>query len=110
MLSQTIESLSTIANASDLLILRPILANDKIETINIAKHIGTYDISIEKAKETCELFAPKSPVTKPNLSTSIRLENELSNLNNLEQELLESQHWASSNWIKKQVCEYDLLF
>ncbi|WHQ35706.1 tRNA uracil 4-sulfurtransferase ThiI [Mycoplasmopsis bovis] len=88
--SQTIESLSTIANASDLLILRPILANDKIETINIAKHIGTYDISIEKAKETCELFAPKSPVTKPNLSTSIRLEDELSNLNNLEQELLES--------------------
>ncbi len=88
--SQTIESLSTIANASDLLILRPILANDKIETINIAKHIGTYDISIEKAKETCELFAPKNPVTKPNLSTSIRLENELSNLNNLEQELLES--------------------
>lgn len=47
--SQTIESLSTIANASDLLILRPILANDKIETINIAKHIGTHDISIEKA-------------------------------------------------------------
>nr|WP_318027261.1 hypothetical protein [Mycoplasmopsis bovis] len=47
--SQTIESLSTIANASDLLILRPILANDKIETINIAKHIGTYDISIGKS-------------------------------------------------------------
>ncbi|WP_029513187.1 tRNA uracil 4-sulfurtransferase ThiI [Mycoplasmopsis primatum] len=88
--SQTLESLSTIACASDLLILRPLLTNDKIETINIAKQIGTYDLSIEKAKETCELFAPKSPVTKPNLQTAIDLEKELVKLPELEKDLLDN--------------------
>ncbi|CAL58829.1 putative tRNA sulfurtransferase [Mycoplasmopsis agalactiae] len=94
--SQTIESLSTIASASDLLILRPLIANDKVETINIAKQIKTYDISIEKAKETCELFAPKNPVTKPNLATALRLEEELTQLKDLEEELLanEIEHYT----------------
>ncbi|MEA4115634.1 tRNA uracil 4-sulfurtransferase ThiI [Mycoplasma sp. 744] len=88
--SQTLESLSTIASASELLIIRPLLANDKNETIEIAKKIGTYEISIEKANETCELFAPKKPVTKPKLEHSKQLESELNLLNELENELLEN--------------------
>ncbi|UUM19153.1 tRNA uracil 4-sulfurtransferase ThiI [Mycoplasma sp. 1018B] len=88
--SQTLESLSTIASASKLLILRPLLINDKNETIEIAKKIGTYEISIEKANETCELFAPKKPVTKPKLEYSEQLESELNLLDELENELLEN--------------------
>ncbi|QSB07682.1 tRNA 4-thiouridine(8) synthase ThiI [Mycoplasma tauri] len=89
--SQTLESLSTIANATNLLIFRPLLTNDKIETIEIAKKIGTYDLCIEKTKETCELFAPQWPVTKPRLEKSIELEKELNKLPELEKELIENR-------------------
>ncbi|VEU75798.1 thiamine biosynthesis protein ThiI [Mycoplasmopsis maculosa] len=88
--SQTLESLSTIANASDLLIFRPLLTNDKIETIEIAKKIGTYEPSIIKANETCELFAPKQPVTKPTLEKSLEYEKELAQIPNFEDEILNS--------------------
>lgn len=74
--SQT-ESLSVINDSSNKLVLRPLLTKDKVETIDIAKKIGTYEISIIPANETCELFAPKEPVTKPKLIQAERLENEL---------------------------------
>ncbi|WP_027334661.1 tRNA uracil 4-sulfurtransferase ThiI [Mycoplasmopsis felifaucium] len=89
--SQTLESLYTINDATDLLVLRPLLTNDKLETIEIAKKIGTYDISIIQANETCELFAPKQPVTKPNLETAEKLENELNKINSFEKDILENQ-------------------
>ncbi|EIE40647.1 tRNA uracil 4-sulfurtransferase ThiI [Mycoplasmopsis canis] len=86
--SQTLESLSTIGAATRMQILRPLLTFDKNEIINIAKKIKTYDISIIKANETCELFAPKEPTTKPSLEQALALEEELSGIQDLEKELL----------------------
>ncbi|QJR43396.1 tRNA 4-thiouridine(8) synthase ThiI [Mycoplasma miroungigenitalium] len=86
--SQTLESLSVINQSSSKLVLRPLLTKDKVETINIAKQIGTYEISIEKANETCEMFAPKEPVTKPRLEDVIKLENELNNLEKFESNII----------------------
>jgi len=43
-------------------ILRPLLTFDKQEIIEIAKEIGTYEIS--KGPEICCLLGPKSPATK----------------------------------------------
>ncbi|KKB26612.1 Thiamine biosynthesis protein thiI [Mycoplasmopsis meleagridis] len=88
--SQTLESIQTIASSSNLVIFRPLLTNDKIETIDLAKNIGTYELSIQKANETCELFAPKSPVTKPKIEEVLKLEKELNLLEQLEDELLKS--------------------
>ncbi|EFF41317.1 tRNA uracil 4-sulfurtransferase ThiI [Mycoplasmopsis alligatoris] len=88
--SQTLESLSTIGYSTNMQIFRPLLCFDKEETIKIAKKIDTYDISIEKANETCELFAPKEPVTRPNLEIVMALEAELDLLETLENELVES--------------------
>ncbi|BAW18477.1 tRNA 4-thiouridine(8) synthase ThiI [Mycoplasmopsis bovigenitalium] len=87
--SQTLESLSVINDSSNKLVLRPLLTKDKVETIDIAKKIGTYEISIIPANETCELFAPKEPVTKPKLTQVERLENELSELKNFECNIIE---------------------
>lgn len=78
--SQTLESINVIQASTHLPILRPLLTANKIDTINKGKTIGTYEISIIQAKETCELFAPKSPTTKPNLETAKYLEKELPNL------------------------------
>ncbi|QNM93452.1 tRNA 4-thiouridine(8) synthase ThiI [Mycoplasma sp. Pen4] len=89
--SQTIESLSVIGAATKMQILRPLLTFDKNEIIDIAKEIGTYDISIIQANETCELFAPKEPVTKPNLDEAIRLETELNSIFEYEADLINNK-------------------
>ncbi len=88
--SQTLESINVIQEQSELPILRPVLTADKIDTINKAVKIGTYDISIEQANETCELFAPKAPVTKPDLLMAYKLEEELKNLKELEAKAIDS--------------------
>ncbi|MFV8477452.1 tRNA uracil 4-sulfurtransferase ThiI [Mycoplasma sp. VS410B] len=89
--SQTLESLSTIGAACHRQILRPLLTYDKNEIIDIAKKIGTYDISIIQANETCELFAPKEPVTKPSVEEATKLETELSRILELEKDLVENK-------------------
>jgi len=83
--SQTMESIDTISCQVDMPIYRPVLTRDKIETIEKAKEIGTFDISIEQASEACELFAPKAPTTKPTRSTAEKLEKELSNIFDMEE-------------------------
>ncbi|PZV99812.1 tRNA uracil 4-sulfurtransferase ThiI [Metamycoplasma auris] len=88
--SQTLESIYTISEVCNLPILRPLLSFDKNETIAIAKRIKTMDISILKACETCELFAPKFPITKPNRETAKALEDELVDLFKLEDEIIDN--------------------
>lgn len=63
--SQTMESMSVIQSVSQLPVFRPLLTKDKQEIINQAIQIGTYETSAINASESCELFAPKNPVTKP---------------------------------------------
>ena len=63
--SQTPESISVIAKVSDTLILRPLCMMDKVEIIDIAKKLGTYETSILPYEDCCTIFDPKNPVTKP---------------------------------------------
>ncbi|AZZ65234.1 tRNA 4-thiouridine(8) synthase ThiI [Metamycoplasma phocicerebrale] len=86
--SQTLESIYTISEVCNLPIFRPLLSFDKNETIKLAKELGTMDISIQKACETCELFAPKFPITKPNREEALKLEKELDQLEKLEEEII----------------------
>ena len=65
--SQTPESISVIGKVSDTLILRPLCMMDKLEIIDIAKRIDTYDTSILPYEDCCTIFDPKNPVTKPKL-------------------------------------------
>ncbi len=58
--SQTLKNLYAYRMSSGLPIYSPLISFDKIETIEIAKKIGTYDISIRKSKG-CE--PPKNPKT-----------------------------------------------
>ena len=88
--SQTMESINTISSQSDLPIFRPLLTADKIETIEKAKRYGTYEISIEKANESCELFAPAAPVIKPKEWEAQKLEDELEDVLELEKDNLEN--------------------
>lgn len=89
--SQTLESIQTIASQATLPIYRPLLTADKLDTINKAKKLGLFEIMIEKANESCEIFAPKAPVTKPREFESKRLEEELFGLLDLEAKNLDEQ-------------------
>ena len=61
--SQTLENLRTIDAACDLPILRPLIGMDKLEIVNQACEIGTYDTSIEPHDDCCSYLMPASPAT-----------------------------------------------
>ena len=65
--SQTLENMAATEDATDMLVLRPLVALDKKFIIEKAKNIGTYDISILPHDDACALFTPKSPETKAQL-------------------------------------------
>jgi thiamine biosynthesis protein ThiI len=59
--SQTMENMRCITDASSNMILRPLLGFDKVDIVNIAKKIDTYETSIEPFEDCCSLFVPKQP-------------------------------------------------
>lgn len=65
--SQTMESITVTDTMADMLIFRPLIATDKIEIIDIARKIGTFDISSLPYEDCCTIFLPKSVVTRPRL-------------------------------------------
>ena len=65
--SQTLTSMSVINNVTNLPIIRPVACLDKLEIIDIANKIGTYETSILPYEDCCTIFLPKHPVINPNL-------------------------------------------
>lgn len=62
--SQTLANLATVEDAASLTVLRPLLGFDKAETIELARGIGSYEISIRAHDDCCTLFVPRHPETK----------------------------------------------
>lgn len=85
--SQTIESMSVINESSKYPILRPLIAMDKKDIIEISEKIGSYEKAIEPYDDCCSIFAPDSPVTKPKLKYIERSEENL-DIENLEDEAI----------------------
>ena len=72
--SQTLDSMVVINNVTSIPVIRPVACLDKIEIIDIAKKIGTYETSILPFEDCCTIFVPRHPVINPNLSKCIELE------------------------------------
>ena len=72
--SQTLPSMNVIERVSTLPLIRPLACADKTEIIDLAKEIGTYDISIRPYEDCCTIFTLKDPVTHPNLEVVERIE------------------------------------
>ena len=72
--SQTLQSMEVINESIKKPVLRPVCCLDKLEIIDIAKKIGTYDISILPYEDCCTIFVPKHPVIHPNLKTALEYE------------------------------------
>ena len=62
--SQTLDNMTTIAAATDMEILRPLVGMDKDEISAEAARIGTFPISIIPDQDCCTLFTPRHPATR----------------------------------------------
>ena len=72
--SQTLCNMSVIDQASPMLILRPTVGMDKLETIHIAEKIGSFELSSVQVPDSCTVFAPSRPTTRADLEKVIREE------------------------------------
>jgi tRNA uracil 4-sulfurtransferase len=66
--SQTLDNMATIAAATGLPVLRPLVGMDKDEITLEAERIGTYPISIIPDQDCCTLFTPRHPATRARLA------------------------------------------
>ncbi|MBO4819785.1 MAG: tRNA 4-thiouridine(8) synthase ThiI [Firmicutes bacterium] len=75
--SQTSDSLVVTDAAVSIPVMRPLIAMDKTQIIDIAREIGTFETSIQPFEDCCTVFLPKHPVTKPKLSKILESESKL---------------------------------
>ena len=75
--SQTIESITSSNSVVKMPVLRPVIAFDKLDIIEIANKIDTYETSILPYEDCCTVFLPKFPLIKPNLEKVIKNEQNL---------------------------------
>lgn len=73
--SQTLTSMIVINNVTNMPVIRPVACMDKLEIIDIATKIGTYETSILPYEDCCTIFLPKHPVINPDLAKAILYEN-----------------------------------
>ena len=57
--------------------MRPLIAMDKVDIMDKAQEIGTYETSIQPYEDCCTVFLPKHPVTKPKLERILASESRL---------------------------------
>jgi len=72
--SQTLSNIRAISEASELPIIRPLAGLNKVDIVNRAKEIETYDISIKPYQDCCSYFVPIHPETKAKIDEVIRLD------------------------------------
>jgi len=75
--SQTLENMTTIADATTLEVLRPLVGMDKDEIASQAERIGTFPISIIPDQDCCTLFTPRHPATRARVSDAVQAEQAL---------------------------------
>ena len=72
--SQTLESMQAINAVTNTPIIRPVVTMDKLEIIDIAQKIDTFDISIQPFEDCCTIFAPDRPKTNPKIENAEKYE------------------------------------
>ena len=63
--SQTLTSMNVINETVRIPVIRPVACFDKLEIIDFAKKIGTYETSILPYEDCCTIFVPEHPVINP---------------------------------------------
>jgi thiamine biosynthesis protein ThiI len=97
--SQTLQSMVAINDVTNLPIIRPCVCLDKIEIIDMAKKIDTYQTSILPYEDCCTIFLPSHPIIAPKLDKVLKNENKFDYeslldecLNNIERIIINSNN------------------
>lgn len=75
--SQTAEALTVTDASVSMPVMRPLIGMDKVDIMDLAREIGTYEKSIEPYEDCCTVFLPKHPTTKPKLERILESESRL---------------------------------
>lgn len=75
--SQTAEALVVTDASVQMPVMRPLIAMDKVDIMDKAREIGTYETSIQPYEDCCTVFLPKHPATKPKLERILASESKL---------------------------------
>ncbi len=85
--SQTLTSMSSINSVTNMPVIRPVACLDKLEIIDIARRINTYETSILPYEDCCTIFVPDHPVINPTIEKCIEYE-KLIDVDNLINEVM----------------------
>lgn len=72
--SQTLTSMKVINSVTNYPVIRPVATLDKLEIMEIARKIDTYEISILPFEDCCTVFVPEHPVINPHLDLCLEME------------------------------------
>ena len=75
--SQTLSNIRATGDVADRPILRPLCGMNKEDIVNLARGIGTYEISIEPYEDCCSFFVPIHPETKADITNVIKIESSI---------------------------------
>ncbi len=75
--SQTAEALVVTDASVSMPVMRPLIAMDKVDIMDKAQEIGTFETSIQPYEDCCTVFLPKHPTTKPKLERILQSESKL---------------------------------
>ncbi len=75
--SQTIDNLLVTNQAVSLPVFRPLIGSDKIDIIEDAERLGSFEISSQDAADCCTLYMPRNPETHAQLSVVLDIEKDL---------------------------------
>jgi thiamine biosynthesis protein ThiI len=87
--SQTLPNLAVVEEAAGLPLLRPLIDRDKAEIVDVARQLGTYDISILPDEDCCQLFSSKLAATRGQSDDLKRIE-QTADVEELVEQLAES--------------------
>ena len=81
--SQTLQGIHAINSICTMPVLRPLAGMDKQEIVDLAKKIGTFEISIRPYEDCCTIFVAKHPETRPKTNVIEGIKKKLTELDDL---------------------------
>ena len=72
--SQTLTSMQAINEVVKIPVIRPVACFDKLEIIDLAKKVSTYETSILPFEDCCTIFVPEHPVINPDSKLCLEYE------------------------------------
>ena len=75
--SQTLHNMAAVGDAARMAVYRPLVGDDKLEIMDLARKIGTHDASAEPFHDCCPVFLPRNPALHASVADLAKAESAL---------------------------------